>query len=327
MTYLALSVGHASVTAAVWSSAGLLSLARAGCEPEPRSWWAGVETAVGALDADLVAVTAVGCAGAGDLFVLLARDGEPLSVVTSGSSWGSLPRVGWVAGARDFVASLLTGRLASDPTVASETGFFTPDGHLSADAVASRGIDAAWLPPQKGSTEVLGDLLLPAARRLGLRSRLPVVMGASSGACAVEGAGALPVAPLVSYGPSVVVSVPVSPPAAVPGAGVTLLAGGRSYQVYRAVVDGDPAAVGRVVSELAPEAKFLYAAGSADRSWPVALASVTGLPVAHRKSAEHETLGLAMLTATGVGEHLDRDLANPVAYVDEPDPGRYAALR
>jgi sugar (pentulose or hexulose) kinase len=251
-----------------------------------------------------------------------------------------LSRVGWVAHARDFLGSLLTGRLASDPTAASASGFFTTGGTLDPETVAAAGIDAEWLPPQRGSTEVLGDLLLPPARRLGLRSRIPVVTGATSDVCAVEGAGALPVAPLVTYGPAVLLHVPVEPPVPALPPGVALRAGGRSYQVYEARLPGaDPVraayeatafAIQRLVGVLAPDAKFLYAAGPADPAWHAILPSVTGLAVAHRRSGSPVTLGLAMLTATGVGAHLDRDIADPVAYVDEPDPdlaGRYAAAR
>lgn len=350
MTYLALSVGSSSVTAAVWSPSGLVSVASSplAVDASARDLWSSVETAVLGLSADLVEVEAVGCAGTAS-YVLLSADGEPLSPLLSvvPASVGD----GWIASARDFVASLLTGRLATDPTVASATGFFHPDG-TGADPRADR------VPPQRGSTEVLGDLLLPAARRLGLRTRLPVVTGATAETCAVEGAGALPVAPLVTFGSPVVVSVPVEPPAADPPSGVSLRAGGRSYQVYEAAVPcavsgadaaaadaaaaaplGDPAraayetasfTIAALVSELAPDAKFVYAGGVADRAWRAVLPSVTGLPLVHRRSPEVTTLGLAMLTATGVGAHLDRDAANPVAYVDEPDldlAGRYAALR
>jgi sugar (pentulose or hexulose) kinase len=401
VTYLALDLGPASVTAAVWSATGLESVSRVAAEESARGWWAAVEAAVGGLSADLVAVEAVACAGAsggGAAYLLLGRDGEPLRVLgptgdplvaeRAGGAEAvrqrtgvlldaaSLPArlastdlagVGWVASARDFVASLLTGRLATDPTFASAGGFFTTGGELDADVVAAAGVDAAWLPPQRGSTEVLGDLVLPAARRLGLRSRIPVVTGATSEVCAAEGAGALPVAPLVTYGAPVHVAVPVEPPVPALPDGVGLRAGGRSYQLYVAAVPGatglldvlasdtgrsrealiaaaaaaapgaDPVRVAyesaardvaRLVSLLAPGAAFLCGAGPADRAWRVVLPSVAGLPVVHRRSGEPVTLGLAMLAATGAGAHLDRDAADPIAYVDEPDPdlaGRYAA--
>lgn len=334
MTYLALDLGPAAATAAVWSPSGLLGLARRPYETAtPRGWWDAVATAVSDLPTDLVAVDAVGCAGTSSLSVLLARDGEPLSVLSDplGPALRSadLDGVGWVASARDFLASLLTGRLASDPTAASASGFFHADGTLAAAAVAAAGIDAAWLPPQRGSTDVLGDLLLPAARRLGLRARLPVVMGATSEMCAVEGSGALPVAPLVTYASSsVLVSVPVSPSDA-PVAAAALLAGGRSYQVLEALVPSDSVgAVARTVTSLAPDARIVYTYGPSDAAWRTALASATGLPVARRRSGEPVTLGLAMLTATGTGAHVDRDVADPIDGIDVPDPAlaqEYAA--
>jgi sugar (pentulose or hexulose) kinase len=371
VTYLALDIGDTQVTAAVWSPAGLVSLASAPLPAPvgPRDLWTAVESAVAALAAepatDLVAVEAVGCSGNATSYLPLARDGEPLGpaspLAPGDPDPGTLdPRTGWLATPRDFVASLLTGRLATDPTMASATGFFTPGGLLDDAAVRAAGIDPEWLPPQRGSTEVLGDLMLPPARRLGLRSRIPVVTGATSDVCAVEGAGALPVAPLVTYGSPVHVHVPVEPPVPLPlPPGVALYAGGRSYQLYAAAVPGvlglldrlasdtgrtrdalvagaaaaapasDPlraaydtlaAAVAQVVATLAPDAKFLCAAGGSDRCWQVVLPSATGLPVAHRRSGTPVTLGLAMLTATGVGQHLDRDEADPVTYVDEPRP-------
>lgn len=392
MTWLALDVGTAEVTAAVWSPSGLVAVARAAlpAAPDARAWWDAVEAAVAGLDADLVEVEAVGCAGAAGAYLLLARDGAPLGpaslpepvgdatvVDRAGGAYevrqrtgvlldaASVPArlaasdrsgVGWVAGARDFVASLLTGRLASDPTAASATGFFRTDGTLDSAVVAAAGIDPAWLPPQRGSTEVLGDLLLPPAKRLGLRSRLPVVTGATSEVCAAEGAGALPVAPLVAWGAPVRVAVPVEPPAGPLPDGVQLRAGGRSYQLYEATVAGPTALldrlaadtgrpvdalvaaaataapgsdplrvayeamageVARLVGLLAPDAKFLYGHGS-DRAWEAVLPAVTGLPLVRRRSGEPVTLGLAMLTATGAGGHLDREEADPVTYVAEP---------
>ncbi|HEX8004702.1 MAG TPA: hypothetical protein VF519_18600 [Mycobacteriales bacterium] len=358
MTYLAIDVGAADVTAAVWAADGLVAVARSPRGTSARDVWNAVESAVAgcvAAGADPVEVEALGCSGTRG-WLLVSREGEPLTPVLA--SVPDTPGEGWVASARDFVASLLTGRLATDPTVASATGFFAPDG-TAADPRAER------LAPQQGSTDVLGDLMLPAARRLGLRSRLPVAVGATSEVCAVEGSGA--VVPLVTFGSPVVVHVPVAPPAPEPPPGVALRAGGRSYQVYEAPLPGmvdaleglvlrtgrsreslaasaavarpgeDPVrvayesgafAVARVVRALAPEAAFLTAHGAADRAWRAVLPSVTGLPVVHRRSAELTTLGLAMLTATATGGHLDREAANPIAYVDEPDldlAGRYAA--
>jgi sugar (pentulose or hexulose) kinase len=337
VTYLALDVSPSSVTAAVWSSAGLVATSTAFAEPTPRAWWTAVETAVVSLDADLIAVEALGVSSPW-LPVPVAASGEPVSPDDE--------RVEWVVSARDFVASLLTGRLATDPTMASASGQFSADGVLLGSSPGA---------PQRGSTEVLGDLLLPAARRLGLRSRIPVVTGATSLVCAVEGAGP---APVVSFGSPVLLAVPVTPPASMPlPDGVALRAGGRSYQVYEAPLHGltesldlliartgrsreslasaaaaaapgtDPvraayesvaSSVASLLAALAPGAPFVYASGVADRAWRSVLPAATGLPLVHRRVPDVTTCGLAMLVATGVGEHLDRDAANPVLDVDEP---------
>ncbi|HWL37920.1 MAG TPA: FGGY family carbohydrate kinase [Frankiaceae bacterium] len=316
MIFLTVTIGS-TVRAEAWSSDGVRGSCQMGYEVSPRAWWSAVESTVGTLAIDRAEVVAIGCAGDPSPQVLLARDGEPLEVVPAGMSLAPYRRVGWVVSARDFVASLMTGRLATDPTMASAAGFFGPDGHLLPDAVAAADADPAWLPPQRGSTEVLGDLLLPAARRLGLVSRIPVVTGATSFACTVEGIGALPVAPLVTPVPAGFrVAVPVEPPAPAPPPGVTLVAGGRSYQVYDATV-ASAVDVATLVRQLAPDAKFLYAGAPSDRRWPVEVATLTGLPVAHRRWTTPD-VGLAMLVATGAGQHLDRDVINEVSYVDEP---------
>ena len=86
----------------------------------------------------------------------------------------------------------------------------------------------------------------------------------------------------------------------------------------RAAYESVASSIASLLPLLAPDAPFVYASGVADRAWRSVLPAATGLPLVHRRHADVTTCGLAMLVATGVGAHLDRDTVNPVADVDEP---------
>jgi xylulokinase len=72
-------------------------------------------------------------------------------------------------------------------------------------------VDAAadLLPEARRSDTVTGSLLVGPAQELGLPAGIPVVIGAGDRACEVLGAGASPTWPMVSWGTTANVSVPV----------------------------------------------------------------------------------------------------------------------
>jgi sugar (pentulose or hexulose) kinase len=220
-------------------------------EQDPAGWWTAVEEACSALGADvpgrLQAVEAVACTGARQTFGLFEASGVPVGPAIlwsdgrtapaagdgAGPGGGSVPgrlawvsahrpddldRCAWILAPRDLVAWRLTGSVATDPTLASLTGCYDPDGRVS-DAVAEGLGDrvAGRLPPVVPSDRVTGTTRPDAAARLGLRSGIPVVIGAGDRQCEVLGTGATAARPMVSWGTTANVSLPVDADAAVPG--------------------------------------------------------------------------------------------------------------
>jgi len=118
----------------------------------------------------------------------------------------------WLLAPRDLVAWRLTGEVATDRTLASATGLYDtaadPDGGRLLAALV--GGHAELLPPVRPSTTVLGAVLDAAADELGLPRGVVVVLGAGDRACEVLGAGASPAVPMVSWGTTANVSVPVA---------------------------------------------------------------------------------------------------------------------
>ncbi|HEY2428875.1 MAG TPA: FGGY family carbohydrate kinase, partial [Acidimicrobiales bacterium] len=112
----------------------------------------------------------------------------------------------WLLSPRDLVAWRLTGELATDPTLASATGLYDPSG---TPMVALAGEWSDRLPPAIPSTSVLGRVRPAAAAELGLRTGLPVVIGAGDRQCEAIGAGASPERPVVSWGTTANVSMPM----------------------------------------------------------------------------------------------------------------------
>jgi xylulokinase len=114
----------------------------------------------------------------------------------------------WVLAPRDFVVARLTGQVVTDPSLASRTGWFAIDG----DGWTSVGLDAAGerLPPVRPSTTVVDGLLREVARDLRLDRDVAVVLGAGDRACEVLGVGATSKRPMVSWGTTANVSVPLS---------------------------------------------------------------------------------------------------------------------
>ncbi|HVA02538.1 MAG TPA: FGGY family carbohydrate kinase [Acidimicrobiales bacterium] len=128
----------------------------------------------------------------------------------------------WLLTPRDLVAWRLTGEVATDHTMASASGLFemsrsSGTGHDNAgdeeklgpvvpglaDGVGDR------LPESRPSNTVIGGLLGAPAGELGLTAGIPVVIGAGDRACEVLGTGASERWPMVSWGTTANVSVPV----------------------------------------------------------------------------------------------------------------------
>jgi xylulokinase len=147
---------------------------------------------------------------------------------------GRLARARWILGPRELVLARLSGVVMSDLTMASRSGLYDRVGVLI-DALAAKSADL--LPPVVAPTEVAGVLSASAAAELGIGSGIPVVVGAGDRACEVVGTGATPDRPMVSWGTTANVSLPLTswpdppPPGLVvsrSAAGGYLLEGGLS---------------------------------------------------------------------------------------------------
>lgn len=88
---------------------------------------------------------------------------------------------------RDLVAQALTGEMATDGTHAAATLLYDIGRREWArDIPDALGLPVELLPALRASADVVGGLTASAARRVGLPSRLPVVLGgADSQACAL----------------------------------------------------------------------------------------------------------------------------------------------
>jgi xylulokinase len=127
----------------------------------------------------------------------------------------------WLLSPRDFVMARITGRVATDPSLASRTGVYNLHGAFVGDeALADR------LPPVISSLE-REELANPS--QLALPPRAIAILGAGDRACEVLGIGATAKAPMVSWGTTANVSIPhPGPVEALPAEG----------QVSRAAVEG-----------------------------------------------------------------------------------------
>jgi xylulokinase len=127
----------------------------------------------------------------------------------------------WLLSPRDFVLARITGRVATDPTLASRTGVYDLRGAFVGDeALGDRlpPVAPSLEPEQLANTD---ELVLPA--------RALAILGAGDRACEVVGVGATTAAPMVSWGTTANVSIPhPGPVAALPA----------HAQVSRAAVEG-----------------------------------------------------------------------------------------
>jgi xylulokinase len=146
---------------------------------------------------------------------LLGRTGVPVDAgsVAAKLAWLAaheperLAACDWILSPRDLVVWRLTGEVVTDTTLASRTGLYDADG-LVVDELA--GPAAGRLPPVVPSDRAVGVLRAVPAAELGLRPGVPVVIGAGDRPCEVVGSGASPERPMVSWGTTANVSVPVA---------------------------------------------------------------------------------------------------------------------
>jgi xylulokinase len=131
----------------------------------------------------------------------------------------------WLLAPRDLIAWRLTGEVVTDATMASRTGLYDVDGRMVGELA---GLAATSLPPIVPSDQVSGRLLPEAASVLGLEVGTPVVIGAGDRPCEVLGAGAGEVCPMVSWGTTANVSLPLGdgPPVRPRGMVLSRAAGG-----------------------------------------------------------------------------------------------------
>jgi xylulokinase len=128
----------------------------------------------------------------------------------------------WMLSPRDFVVLAMSGEVACDPTIAQSSGLY--DSSLQPVAELA-GKSVHMLPPILGSSEVVGKVRSEVAGELGIPEGLPVVIGAGDRPCEVLGTGADPRCPMVSWGTTANVSVPVGEWPDVAGLGVVVSRG------------------------------------------------------------------------------------------------------
>ncbi|HUC04936.1 MAG TPA: FGGY family carbohydrate kinase [Acidimicrobiales bacterium] len=143
-----------------------------------------------------------------------ARTGVPLDAgaVAAKLSWlalhepDRLDACDVVLSPRDLVVLRMTDEVVTDVTFASRSGLYDFDG----DAVRElAGPALGKLPSVVASDTVVGQLKPVPGAELGLRPGIPVVIGAGDRQCEVLGSGASEDCPMVSWGTTANVSVPV----------------------------------------------------------------------------------------------------------------------
>jgi xylulokinase len=113
----------------------------------------------------------------------------------------------WILSRRDFVLHEMTGEIATDATLAQSSGLYDTSLRPVPELA---GEFADMLPPVLAPSAVAGTLRADAASVLGIPAGLPVVVGAGDRACEVLGTAASLTRPMVSWGTTANVSVPVA---------------------------------------------------------------------------------------------------------------------
>jgi sugar (pentulose or hexulose) kinase len=289
---LTLDLGTSATKAVLWSGEGPIGIGRGAvttrhpepdrAEQDPADWWSSVVDSAAATramagDRAWRDVEAIAFSAARETFVPVNGAGDPIgpALLWSDRRAGTgttLAKLGWLAAheperlrdadwvlaPRDLMVMRMTGAVVTDPTLASRSGCYAPDGDTPVDAAAAF---AHLLPPIRASTDVAGRLLAGAASALGLPAGLPVVLGAGDRACEVLGTGATPAMPMVSWGTTASVSVPFDTTPGAPPKGFIVTAGALGGHVLEAGLSAAGSAVewlgrltGRTVVELADAA-------------------------------------------------------------------------
>jgi sugar (pentulose or hexulose) kinase len=171
---------------------------------------------------------------------------------------------------RDFIVYRMTDQLVTDTTFASRSGLYDFDGNAVRELA---GPALGKLPSVVPSDTVVGGLKPVPAAELGLRPGVPIVVGAGDRQCEVLGSGASEYHPMVSWGTTANVSVPVQerPVPAPVGAVVTraadggwLLEGGLSaagsfLAWLGRLLDRSTEELGRLAAESGPGARGVVA--------------------------------------------------------------------
>lgn len=190
---------------------------------DPQVWWAAVETALAAAlrGVDAGAVRALAVDGTSGTMLGLAADGTPLGAglmyndactdqdildaiarhapptsaahgPTSGAARAMLlARRGAarVAHQADWIASRLSGRIASDANNALKTGY-DPVAACWPDWLSRAGVDLSALPPVVEPGTVTGTVTPAAAGRFGLPADCRIVAGTTDGCASFLATGA-----------------------------------------------------------------------------------------------------------------------------------------
>ncbi len=107
---------------------------------------------------------------------------------------------------RDLVVMRMTDQVVTDVSFASRSGLYDFDGNAVRELA---GPALGKLPSVVPSDTVVGQLKAVPGAELGLRPGIPVVIGAGDRQCEVLGSGASEDCPMVSWGTTANVSVPV----------------------------------------------------------------------------------------------------------------------
>jgi xylulokinase len=143
-----------------------------------------------------------------------ARTGIPLDAGSVASKLAWLARyeperlhaAALILSPRDLVLMRMTDERVTDVTFASRSGLYDFDGNAVRELA---GPALGKLPSVVPSDTIIGQLRPVPGAELGLRPGIPVVIGAGDRQCEVLGSGASEDCPMVSWGTTANVSVPV----------------------------------------------------------------------------------------------------------------------